>query len=135
MAEFTKNYFLSPRTDRTAQQPRSPSNKSTTGNKKLICLYLSNVIKSKVNKELSFALGKIMMQGVPKFPFKKPQLFDNDNESCFYSTQVSSPNVTPMSTPKNADQANPVNPFLTTNRLLKKRSSLNETRPISSSKN
>lgn len=71
MSEFTKNFFLCPREERTVAQPRSPSNRTPNPNKKVSCLYLANVIKSKINKELSFGLGKIMMEGLPKFPFKK----------------------------------------------------------------
>lgn len=61
MFDFTNNYFLSTKSPKVELQSSSPSNYRSKQNKRAVCLYLEKIIKSKINKETSFALGKIML--------------------------------------------------------------------------
>jgi len=79
MAEFTNNFFLSSRAEKNLLQPRSPAARKLGDNKKAVCLLLANIFKAKINKELSFGLGKIMLEALPKSSPYKINEGDTDN--------------------------------------------------------
>ena len=60
---------------------------------------LANILKSKIDKELSFGLGKIIIEALPKVPLKNLQMSDCDNDSTMLS--INTPQITPLSSPKN----------------------------------
>lgn len=128
MFEFTNNYFLSPKRTTSTATTSTPRSRAVARNKVSVGLLLANILKTKITKQLEEGFGKIMIEGLPRVSYNKFQLFKGDTESSYFSTTM----CTPESTPKNSFKINKQENMLKAgnSRLLKKRSSLNETRAV-----
>ena len=76
MTEFVDNFFLSNRSEKMLKSPRAQTNKKIIEPKKIVALYLGKIIESRVQKQLSYGLGKILIEGIPTISLSQKNMMN-----------------------------------------------------------